>query len=59
MNCVMGALDKIHQLIQIKAVGLLFSGPFYVFVTEQVLCLLGLHLDHDHKVRPTLTLAKA
>ena len=59
MNCVMGALDKIHQLIQIKAVGFTLFWSILCFCHRTSPVLAGLHLDHDHKVRPTLNLAKA
>lgn len=59
MNCVMGALDKIHQLIQIKAVGFTLFWSFLCFCHRTSPVLAGPHQDHGHKVRPTLTLAKA
>lgn len=36
MNCVMGALDKIHQLIQIKAVG--FTIFWSMFLSQNKSC---------------------
>lgn len=59
MNCVMGALDKIHQLIQIKAVGCTRFWSILCFCHRTSPVLAGLHLDRGHNVSPTLTLAKA
>ena len=42
MNCVMGALDKIHQLIQIKAVGFTLFWSILCFCHRTSPVLAGL-----------------
>ena len=50
MDCVMGALNKIHQFIQGKAVGFTHLWPILFFCHRPT--PVWLKLDHGYKARP-------
>lgn len=52
MDCVIRALDKIHQLIQGKTVGFTLLWPILSSYLRPSPELAGLNLDLGHKVRP-------
>lgn len=52
IDCVMGPLNKTHQLIQDKSVGFTHLWPILSLCHRPIPVLDGLNRDHGHKARP-------
>lgn len=52
IDCVIGALNKTHRLIQDKSMGFIHLWPILSFCHRPIAVLDGLNRDHGRKARP-------